>query len=36
VAQTANGEKLPLVFCDVFEMKDGKIRKLIGYIAQDK
>jgi ketosteroid isomerase-like protein len=36
LAQTANGEKLPLVFCDVFEMKDGKIRKLIGYIAQDK
>ncbi len=36
LAQTANGEKLPLVFCDVFEMRNGKIQKLIGYIAQDK
>lgn len=36
LAQTADGTKLPLVFCDVFEMQNGKIRKLIGYIAQDK
>lgn len=36
LAQTADGQKLPLVFCDVFEMRNGKIRKLIGYIAQDK
>ncbi len=35
LAQKATGEKLPLVFCDVFEMRAGKIRKLIGYIAQD-
>lgn len=28
LAQKASGEKLPLVFCDVFEMRDGKIRKL--------
>ncbi len=36
LAQKASGEKLPLVFCDVFEMRDRKIRKLIGYIAEDK
>lgn len=36
LAQTADGQKLPLVFCDVFEMQNGKVRKLIGYIAQDK
>lgn len=36
LAQKASGEKLPLIFCDVFEMRDGKIRKLIGYIAEDK
>lgn len=36
LAQTAAGEKLPLVFCDVFEMRGGKIAKLIGYIAQNK
>jgi ketosteroid isomerase-like protein len=34
LAQKASGEKLPLVFCDVFEMCDGKIRKLIGFIAE--
>jgi len=34
LAQKADGEKLPLIFCDIFEMRDGKIKKLIGYIAQ--
>jgi ketosteroid isomerase-like protein len=36
LATKKGGEKLPLVFCDVFEMRGGKIRKLIGYIAQEK
>ncbi len=36
LAQKASGEKLPLVFCDVFEMRNGKISKLIGYIAEKK
>jgi len=36
LAQKASGEKLPLVFCDVFEMRDRKIQKLIGFIAEDK
>lgn len=36
LATKKGGEKMPLVFCDVFEMRGGKIRKLIGYIAQDK
>lgn len=36
LATTNTGEKLPLVFCDVFEMRNGKIRRLIGYIAQEK
>lgn len=36
LAQKASGEKLPLVFCDVFEMRGGKIRKLIGFIAEKK
>jgi len=35
-ARTKDGVILPLVFCDVFEMQNGKIRKLIGYIAQVK
>ena len=34
-AQLASGEKLPLIFCDVFEMQDGKIKKLIGFIANN-
>lgn len=27
------GPVIPLVFCDVFEMREGKIKKLIGFIA---
>ena len=30
------GEPLSLVFCDVFEMRGGKIQKLIGFIAEQK
>jgi len=30
------GNVTPMVFCDVFEMRGGKISKLIGYIAQVK
>ncbi len=30
------GDVLNLVFCDVFEMNNGKIKKLIGYIAERK
>ncbi len=33
MATKKGGEILPLVFCDVFEMQEGKIKKLIGYIA---
>lgn len=36
LTQKVRGEKIPLVFCDVFEMRGGKIRKLIGYIAENK
>ncbi len=30
------GPEIPMIFCDVFEMRDGKISKLIGFIAQLK
>ncbi len=30
------GEVIHLVFCDVFEMRDGKITKIIGFIAEKK
>lgn len=30
------GEVMGMVFCDVFEMREGKIRKLTGYIAEQK
>lgn len=36
LATKKGGEKLPLVFCDVFEMRGGKIRKLVGFIAERK
>ena len=28
----SDGTVINLVFCDVFEMRDGKIRKLISYL----
>ncbi len=34
IATKKEGTVLHLVFCDVFEMRDGKIRKLIGFIAE--
>jgi uncharacterized protein len=33
-AQKATGEPLLLVFCDVFEMRETKIRKLISYLME--
>lgn len=30
------GEALSLIFCDVFEMESGKIKKLIGFIAEKR
>lgn len=30
------GPVIAMVFCDVFEMRGGKIKKLIGYIAEKK
>jgi ketosteroid isomerase-like protein len=35
LATRADGVQLPLVFCDVFEMRGGKIRKLISFVAQE-
>jgi ketosteroid isomerase-like protein len=35
-AQRKGGEPLSLAFCDVFEMQDGKIRKLISYLVETK
>ena len=32
-AQRKDGGVIDLVFCDVFEMREGKIRKLISYLA---
>jgi uncharacterized protein len=32
--QKKDGEVLNLVFCDVFEMREGKIRKLTSYLMQ--
>lgn len=32
IATKKGGEKLNLVFCDVFEMHDGKIKKLTSYL----
>ena len=31
-----SGAVMNLVFCDVFEMRDGKIKKLIGYVVEKK
>ena len=33
-AQQRDGESLELVYCDVFEMRDAKIRKLTSYLMQ--
>lgn len=34
--QRASGEVLNLVFCDVFEMRNEKIKKLISYLMEVK
>ncbi len=33
LTETKAGEKINLVFCDVFEMQQGKIKKLISYLV---
>lgn len=33
VARRDDGTPLPLAFCDVFEMKDAKIRRLVSYLV---
>jgi ketosteroid isomerase-like protein len=35
-APKADGSFLDLVFCDVFDMRDGKIRRLISYLMEVK
>jgi uncharacterized protein len=35
-AQKKGGEWINLVFCDVFEMQDGKIKKLTSYLMEIK
>ena len=35
-AKRADGELLNAVFCDVFLMRDGKIRRLISYLVEIK
>lgn len=34
--QRKDGSLMHLAFCDVFEMRDGKIRKLISYLMETK
>lgn len=34
-ARRKEGDVLDLTFCDVFEMRDGKIKRLLGFIAPD-
>jgi len=34
IARREDGSPLPLAFCDVFEMRDAKIRRLISYLVQ--
>jgi ketosteroid isomerase-like protein len=37
LAKRADGTSLPLVFCDIFELENGKIRRLTSYLlATDK
>jgi len=35
-AKKKDAEYIKLVFCDVFEMKDGLIKKLTSYLMEDK
>jgi ketosteroid isomerase-like protein len=34
LAKRENGTSLPIAFCDVFEMQNGKIRRLTSYLMQ--
>lgn len=36
IATKADGTKLLLTFCDVFELRGGKVAKLIGFIAEER
>ena len=35
-APKQDGSVLNLVFCDVFDMRDGKIRRLVSYLMETK
>lgn len=35
-APKQDGSALNLVFCDVFDMRDGKIRRLVSYLMETK
>lgn len=34
LARREDGTTLPLAFCDVFEMRDAKIRRLVSYLIE--
>lgn len=34
VAQRQDGSHFPIAFCDVFEMENGKIRRLVSYLME--
>lgn len=34
LARRADGSTLPLAFCDVFELRDAKIRRLVSYLME--
>ena len=36
LARRQDGSTLPLVFCDVFEMEGGRIRRLTSYLMETK
>jgi ketosteroid isomerase-like protein len=36
LARRNDGTSLPLAFCDVFELENGKIRRLISYLMEAK
>ena len=36
IARREDGTPLPLAFCDVFEMRDAKIKRLVSYLVEMK
>jgi uncharacterized protein len=34
IARREDGTPLPLAFCDVFEMRDARIRRLVSYLVE--